>query len=117
MTSKGGFLPPGVIRCNESNPCTGINFENVNIEGWWEKMEWSFISEYASGLVIRSSPDPGLCRVSERVFELFTVKNFFIFLEEFKHFYDLEKTNIDDWEVLIGIAVWAIDYVLNGGHI
>ena len=29
IVSKGGFLPPGIIRCNESNPCYGINFEAV----------------------------------------------------------------------------------------
>ena len=33
------------------------------------------------------------------------------------NFYKDEKTNITGWEVLIGIAAWAIDYVLNGGHI
>jgi hypothetical protein len=36
LTSKSGFLPPGVIRCNETNTCQGINFENVEIKGWWE---------------------------------------------------------------------------------
>ena len=80
MNLTGGFLSPGVIRCNESNPCTGMNFENVNIEGWWEKMEWSFISEYSYGNVINTHPDPKLGKPSERVFELFTVQNFFIFL-------------------------------------
>ena len=36
LNSTGGFLPPGVVRCNESNPCTDINFEDVNIDGWWK---------------------------------------------------------------------------------
>ena len=80
LNSTGGFLSPGVIRCNESNPCTGINFENVNIEGWWEKMEWSFISEYSYGTVVNTHPDPKLGKPSERVFELITIQNFFTFL-------------------------------------
>ena len=80
-------------------------------------MEWSFISEFAYGNVVNTHPDPKLGKPSERVFELFTIQNFFVFLEQAMNFYKLEKTNIDGWEVLIGIAIWAIDYVLNGGHI
>jgi polygalacturonase len=51
ITSRGGFLPPGIIRCNKTNPCTGINFENVDIRGWWDSLNLSFISEYAYGSV------------------------------------------------------------------
>ena len=40
MNSTGGILPPGIVRCNETNPCTDINFEDVNISGWWESMDW-----------------------------------------------------------------------------
>lgn len=35
LNSYGGFLPPGIIRCNETNPCTGINLEDIKVEGWW----------------------------------------------------------------------------------
>jgi hypothetical protein len=29
IKSTGGLLPPGIIRCNETNPCTGFVFDNV----------------------------------------------------------------------------------------
>lgn len=51
VTSKSGFLPPGIIRGNSTNPMKNINFIDVKIEGWWQDMGWSFISEYAYGSV------------------------------------------------------------------
>jgi hypothetical protein len=75
LESHGGFLPPGVIRCNQTNACYDINFENVNITGWWEAMNWGFITEFAHGTAVNTYPDPQLGAPSERVFELFTVKH------------------------------------------
>lgn len=49
VSSTGGFFPPGVIRCNQTNTCKDINFYDVNITGWWEGMNWGYISEYAYG--------------------------------------------------------------------
>ena len=69
LNSTGGFLPPGVIRCNETNPCTNLNFENVDIRGWWEEMEWGFITEFAHGNSKNTFPDPQFgSRKTEKVF-------------------------------------------------
>jgi hypothetical protein len=60
VTSYGGLLPPGIIRCNETNPCHGINFENVNSHGIWKYLGWNFIVEHAYGTVTESSPRPAI---------------------------------------------------------
>jgi len=64
LESHGGFLPPGVIRCNETNKCSGINFENVEIRGWWEDMNLGFITEFAEGTAVNVYPDPGFGKSS-----------------------------------------------------
>mmetsp|Transcript_11044 Transcript_11044/g.16776 ORF Transcript_11044/g.16776 Transcript_11044/m.16776 type:complete len:144 (-) Transcript_11044:247-678(-) len=38
VEQRGGFFPPGIVRCNETNPCHDINFDNVKVTGWWEGM-------------------------------------------------------------------------------
>lgn len=39
ITSRNGLLPPGIIRCNSSNPCTGFVFEDVQIRSkFWETL-------------------------------------------------------------------------------
>jgi len=30
------ILIPGIIRCDETNPCTGFDWENVTSTGWWD---------------------------------------------------------------------------------
>ena len=59
ITSEGGLLPPGIIRCNETNPCTGFEFDNVNFKGWYNDYDLGFITEYVQGESINSYPDPG----------------------------------------------------------
>lgn len=114
VTSHSGFLPPGIIRGNETNPMTDINFEDVKVTGWWKDMGWTFISEYAYGNVKNSYPDPLLGKKSERVFELFSVNNALDFLDESLHLYQKDKVEIDGWEVLGGIVVWALGMALKG---
>ena len=70
IKSTGGVLPAGLIRCNATNPCTDINFENVNMTAWWDDMEWSFITEYASGSVENTFPRPVMDSRDQNVFEL-----------------------------------------------
>ena len=39
VTSRGGLLPAGIIRCNQSNPCTGFKFEDVNLKSqFWDTL-------------------------------------------------------------------------------
>ena len=57
-----------MIRCNATNSCDQINFENVNITGWWEIMDWTYITEYAYGSAINTYPKPSLGQDSKRVF-------------------------------------------------
>ena len=52
------LLPPGIIRCNETNPCTGFVFDNVNAHGWWKYLRISYIVENVYGTVSNSSPVP-----------------------------------------------------------
>lgn len=52
------LLPPGIIRCNETNPCTGFVFDNVNAHGWWKHLRISYIVENVYGTVSNSSPVP-----------------------------------------------------------
>jgi len=61
--SKGGYLV-GIIRCNETNPCTGINFENVTHDGFFSDFKNGFITENAYGTVVNSYPDPHINRNS-----------------------------------------------------
>lgn len=61
--SKGGYLV-GIIRCNETNPCTGINFENVKHDGFFKDFKNGYITEHAYGTAINSYPDPHLGRSS-----------------------------------------------------
>ena len=55
-----GLLPPGIIRCNETNPCTGFVWNNVQASGWWDFLDINFISEQVHGVVTNSKPAPFL---------------------------------------------------------
>jgi polygalacturonase len=55
----GGVFPPGIIRCNETNPCTGFHFENVKVSGWYVNPNVGYITEHVQGTVLNSFPDPG----------------------------------------------------------
>ena len=112
LESHGGFLPPGVIRCNQTNACYDINFENVNITGWWEAMNWGFITEFAHGTAVNTYPDPQLGAPSERVFELFTVKHMIQFLEQCNVVYVNNENDITAWEVLIGFVIWGLQMAI-----
>ena len=80
--SDGNLLPPGIIRCNETNACHNIEFDNVQSHGWWESLGWGYITEYTYGSNKNSYPVPELSRDSEKVFSLYTVDHFFEFLAE-----------------------------------
>jgi hypothetical protein len=53
-------LPAGIMRCNETNPCTGILWDNVHVTGFWAKLGYAFITENVYGEVYNSKPSPGL---------------------------------------------------------
>lgn len=52
------ILPPGVIRCNETSPCTGFEFNNVHAHGWWKLLGLNYIVENVQGTVTDSRPKP-----------------------------------------------------------
>jgi len=56
---SGGVFPPGVIRCNATNPCTGIHFENVYATGWFTPLNIGYITENVVGTSRYVWPDPG----------------------------------------------------------
>ena len=56
VTSDGGWLNAGVLRCAASNPCTGITFNEVKVSGWASAF---YVCENMRGKVVESSPDPG----------------------------------------------------------
>jgi hypothetical protein len=47
ITSHGSLLPPGIIRCNHTNACTGFVWDNVQasgLRGWWDWAGLGFIT-------------------------------------------------------------------------
>ena len=58
------LLTPGIIRCDKTNPCTGMNWSNVTSDGWWNKsfmkiFRLGYISENIVGEVENVKPNPG----------------------------------------------------------
>jgi polygalacturonase len=44
VDSVNGILPPGIIRCNETNPCRDITFDNVKVTGWFTLLNYGYIT-------------------------------------------------------------------------
>ena len=63
----GNILPPGVLRCHESNPCTGFTFQNVNASGWWKWLGIGYITQNVQGLVESSKPAPAFNDLSGKI--------------------------------------------------
>lgn len=97
VTSVGGLLSPGIIRCNSTNPCEDINFVDVNVDGWWKDMNWTFISEYAHGSSQRSTPDPFIGPQSDRIFDPFSFVNLMLFSGQIIGFIEKNHTDILGW--------------------
>jgi len=50
VTSTGGILPAGILRCNSTNPCTNFRFEDVKLTSpLWDLLGEGFITEYVEG--------------------------------------------------------------------
>ena len=63
-------LPPGIVRCNETNPCTNMIFQNVNVAGgWWRWIHLGYIVENVYGTVVASEPIPEFINDSGVVYE------------------------------------------------
>ena len=59
VTSHGGLLPAGIIRCNSTNPCKNFIFEDVNIKSkFWDFFGVGYITEFIEGVATNSFPDP-----------------------------------------------------------
>ena len=58
VQAYGTVLPPGVIRCHESNPCTGFEFNNVKSHGWWRVLGLNYVVENVVGTETKSRPVP-----------------------------------------------------------
>ena len=55
----GTILPwPGIVRCNETAPCTGFVFDNVHSTGFWSILGFNYITENIIGTVTNSKPAP-----------------------------------------------------------
>ena len=55
VTSDGGWLNAGVLRCAASNPCRGFVFDNVTVKGWASSF---YVCENVEGKVVSSTPYP-----------------------------------------------------------
>mmetsp|Transcript_35005 Transcript_35005/g.25482 ORF Transcript_35005/g.25482 Transcript_35005/m.25482 type:complete len:119 (-) Transcript_35005:237-593(-) len=99
ITSTGGFFPPGIIRCNETNPCTGFEFTDVQSDGWWNSGIFRFfhigyISEHAYGTQSHSRPNPKLLAadgsvapmIGEETADSFDIDLFGFLVEAFDYF-------------------------------
>lgn len=107
VTSVGSLLPPGVMRCNESRSCIGYDFSNLDLQGWWQPYNLSFITEYIDGSVTNSTADPHFGDDSKRVFDLWTFDNAYQLTNDVLALYDNNESEITGWEGLIGIIIWA----------
>ena len=58
IRQHGGILPPGIVRCNSTLPCTGFVFDNVQASGWWSMLGLGYITENIFGTVTNSKPTP-----------------------------------------------------------
>ena len=58
ITIHDAILPPGIVRCNETHPCTEMVFENVQADGWWRHIRANYFVDYAYGTVTNSHPKP-----------------------------------------------------------
>ena len=58
ITQTGNYLPPGIIRCNVTEPCTGFVFDNVQYKGWWNLFGYGYITQNVIGTVTDSKPEP-----------------------------------------------------------
>ena len=58
ITQQGSILPPGIVRCHETLPCTGFVFDNVKATGWWSILGLGYITENIVGTVTNSEPVP-----------------------------------------------------------
>jgi len=56
VKSDNGLLLPGIIRCNETNPCDNFMFDNVNVSGWMSNK--GYICENINGISYDSYPIP-----------------------------------------------------------
>lgn len=65
--STEGILPPGIIRCNETNPCTDFNFENVYVTGWFTLADYGYITENVVGTSWNAFPNPGFAASIEEL--------------------------------------------------
>ena len=57
-------LTPGLIRCNETNPCTGFEWNMVHGTGWWHFLGFNYITEHVEGDVVDSDPMPDFVSAS-----------------------------------------------------
>lgn len=58
ITIHDAILPPGIVRCNATHPCTEMVFDNVKADGWWRHIRANYFVDYAYGEVKNSSPKP-----------------------------------------------------------
>jgi hypothetical protein len=59
VTSTGGLLMAGILRCNETNPCIDFHFEDVNIRSFlWDLIGLGFITENIYGTAKNVFPLP-----------------------------------------------------------
>lgn len=71
VETHGGILWPGVIRCNETNPCNGFVFDNVKHHAWWSILGWNYFTDNVNGVVIDSKPVPAFNNQKEISNDLF----------------------------------------------
>lgn len=114
ITSHGGLLPPGIIRCNETNACHGINFENVQLHGIWRYLGGNFIVENAYGTVTDSKPKPAILQEGENP----SVPTFFdpvreitLLLEEFFYKYSIEIKEYQDFKQFFDMPAFIFSII------
>jgi polygalacturonase len=55
---RDGLFPPGVIRCNMTNPCTDFTFDNVKVSNWLLPGDGFITENVLNSTSLNSHPDP-----------------------------------------------------------
>lgn len=79
-------------------------------------MNWTFISEYADGSATNSYPDPLLGEQNHRVFDMYSPESLLEFVDQSIGFYKVNEIDVEGWQTLFGIVLWAISMAINNGH-
>jgi len=122
VETHGGILWPGVIRCNETMPCTGFVFDNVKHHSWWSMIGWNYFTENVYGTVTDSKPVPDFGQASNEfsVFPTNWMEDFIGAWTEFIGYYSDSCVTVGDstkchteWRILLAKKISKLNKAIS----